>query len=201
MRLLRLLVIVLIGMASGVPAHAQLDDVSWSALRIMRIDGREFRTRVNHERLRERISGDVGGVELTLILRSDRNLAWQLMPLMMVYAEADVSAMDTPANVRITSREALGEEVVAGQRVTKYRAVFQTRSGARQTGLLWQNAQGVHVKSRFPLVDRSGRERLVELELRELQVGPQPAALFEIPAGYRRIDVDIGAALGELFGF
>ena len=183
------------------PAHALLDEVSWSAARIVRIDGREFPTRVNHSRLGERIVAEVGGVELTLIVRIDRNVAWQLMPLMMVYAEADVSRMDTPANVRIVASEPLGEELVGGRSAMKYRAVFQTRGGARHEGHFWQNAAGVHVKSRFPVTDRSGRTRLIELELRELRVGPQQAALFEVPAGYRLIDVDIGSVLGELFGF
>lgn len=183
------------------PAQALFDDVPWSATRIVRIDGREFTTRVNHERLRERIVADIAGVELTLILRSDRNVAWQLMPLMMVYAEADVSAMDTPASVRIVASEPLGAERVGGQETMKYRAVFQARNGMRREGYFWQNAAGVHVKSRFPIIDRKGRERIVELELRDLRPGMQPPALFEVPEGYRRIDVDIAAVLGEVFGF
>lgn len=195
-----LLFLLLAGLSMA-SAHALLDDVSWSATRIVRIDGREFTTRVNHERLRERIVADVAGVELTLILRSDRNVAWQLMPLMMVYAEADVSQMDTPANVRIVSSEPLGEEIVGGQSAMKYRALFQTRNGGRHEGYFWQNGAGVHLKSRFPVVDRNGRERLIELELRDLQVGPQDAALFEVPAGYRSIEVDIGSVLGQVFGF
>ena len=190
-----------LGAVLGAPAYALLDGASWSATRIVRIDGREFVTRVNHTRLQERIVTDVAGVELTLILRSDRNVAWQLMPLMMVYAEADVSRMDTPANVRIVEAEPLGEEAVGGQSAMKYRALFQTRDGTRHEGHFWQNAAGVHVKERFPVTDRAGRTRLIELELRDLRVGAQQPGLFEVPTGYRLIDVDIGSVLGELFGF
>ena len=115
--------------------------------------------------------------------------------------EADVSGMDTPANIRILSSEPLGEETVAGQSAMKYRAVFQTRNGGQHQGFFWQNKAGVHVKQQFPVTDRNGRTRQVELELRDLKVGAQDPALFEVPEDYRRFDVDTGAVLGELFGF
>jgi hypothetical protein len=83
----------------------------------------------------------------------------------------------------------------------KYRAVFQTRNGGKHEGFFWQNKAGVHVKQRFPVTDRDGRTRLIETELRDLRVGAQDSALFEVPGNYRRIDVDTGAVLGELFGF
>jgi hypothetical protein len=156
---------------------------------------------VNHTRLRERISANVSGVDVTVILRSDRNIAWQLMPQMGIYAEADVSAMDTPASVRIVSSEPLGEETVAGRSAMKYKAVFQTRNGGQHQGFFWQDKSGVHVKQQFPVTDRDGRTRLIETELRDLRVGAQDPALFEVPQDYRHIDVDIGAVLGELFGF
>ena len=197
----RLLGVAVLAWLAALPAHALIEDIAYAATRIVRLDGREFATQVNHTRQRERISANVGGVDVTVILRSDRNIAWQLMPQMGIYAEADVSRMDTPANIRIVSSEPLGEEAVAGQSTMKYRAVFQTRNGARHEGFFWQNKAGVHVKQRFPVTDREGRTRLIETELRDLKVGVQDPALFEVPDGYRRFDVDTGALLGELFGF
>lgn len=197
----RMLFLAVFAFLGALPAHALIDDTAYAATRIVRLDGREFATQVNHTRLRERVTANVGGVEVTVILRSDRNLAWQLMPMLGVYAEADVSRMDTPASIRIVSTEPMGEELVAGQSVMKYRARFQTRGGSQHEGFFWQNAAGVHVKSRFPVTDRSGRTRQIELELRDLRVGAQNPALFEVPADYRLIDVDTGALLGELFGF
>ena len=197
----QLLGAVLLACLAALPAQALIEDTAYSATRIVRLDGREFATQVNHTRLSERISANVGGVDVTVILRSDRNLAWQLVPQMGIYAEADVAGMDTPANVRIVSSEPLGEESVAGQSAMKYRAVFQTRNGGRHQGFFWQNKAGVHVKQQFPVTDRNGRTRLIETELRELRVGAQDPALFEVPDGYRRLDIDTGAVLGELFGF
>ena len=193
--------VVLLAALGPLPARALIDDTAYAATRIVRLDGREFATQVNHTRNRERISAIVSGVEVTVILRSDRNLAWQLMPMLGVYAEADVSRMDTPANIRIVSSEPLGEELVSGQSAMKYRAEFQTRDGARHQGFFWQNAAGVHVKSRFPVTDREGRTRQIELELRDLRVGTQDPGLFEVPDGYRQLDIDTGEVLGELFGF
>jgi len=201
MKLLSLLVSFVLGALAALPAQAVLDDTAYVATRIVRLDGREFVTRVNHTRTRERVSATVGGVEVTVILRSDRNLAWQLMPMMGIYAETDVSRMDTPGNIRVLSSEPMGEELVGGQSTMKYRAQFQTLGGARHEGFFWQNAAGVHLKSRFPVTDRSGRTRQIELELRDVQIGKQDPSLFEVPADYRRIDIDTGALLAELFGF
>ena len=83
----------------------------------------------------------------------------------------------------------------------KYRAVFQTRDGGKLEGFYWQNKAGVHLKQRFPVTDRSGRTRPIETELRDLRIGAQDPALFEVPEGYRRIEGDTGEILGELFGF
>ena len=201
MRLWRIVGAALLAALGSLPARALIEDTAYSATRIVRLDGREFATQVNHTRLRERVSANVGGVDVTVILRSDRNLAWQLVPMMGVYAEADVSRMDTPGSIRIVASEPLGEEPVGGQSAMKYRATFQTRSGSTHEGLFWQNKAGVHVKQQFPVTDRNGRTRLIETELRDLKVGAQDAALFEVPEGLRRIDIDTGAVLGELFGF
>lgn len=201
MKTWRMLVVTALAWLAALPAQALVEDTAYAATRIVRLDGREFATQVNHTRLRERISANVSGVDVTVILRSDRNVAWQLVPQMGIYAEADVSGMDTPANIRIVSSEPMGEEAVAGQSAMKYRAVFQTRNGGQHQGYFWQNKAGVHIKQQFPVTDRNGRTRQVELELRDLKVGAQDPALFEVPEDYRRFDIDTGAVLGELFGF
>jgi hypothetical protein len=176
-------------------AQAVLESVSYSATRVMRIDGTEITTRINHAPHMERITGSLGGLEMTLILRSDRNVVWQLVPFMSLYGEADISDMDTPDNIQILSREPIGNEVVQGQLTTKFRAEFLTRGGTRHEGFYWQNADGVHMRSAFPFIDRSGDVKQVELELRDVQLGDQPASLFELPAGYTRVDLDLPSLL------
>jgi hypothetical protein len=185
----------------AIPSHALLDDVSWAATRIVRVDGKVIETRVHHAKHKERITAVVQGVELDLVLRYDRNLMWQMTPMFSLAGETDISAMDTPANIRVLKRERLGEETVAGQKTTRYRLHYQTRGGDPGEGDYWQNADGVHVKSRFAVVDPQGRTRQVELELRDLRVGPQPAELFEVPAEYRVMPIDAGGIVRDLLGF
>lgn len=176
-------------------AHAILEGVSYSATRVMRVDGTEFITKVNHAPHMERITGVVGGLELTLILRSDRNVVWQLIPFMSMYGEADISEMDTPDNIQILSREEVGNERINDEVVIKYRAEFLTRGGTRHAGFYWENPAGVHVRSEFPFIGRDGTEKKVELELRDVLVGAQPTTLFEVPAGFTKIDVDLASLL------
>ena len=197
----RLLLSLLLLSAFVTPAWALLDEVSWQATRVMRIDGRRIETRVHHTRLRERISTVVQGVELDLILRFDQGLMWQMTPLLGMANQTDISGMDSPANIRVLSREKIGQESVAGQPATRYRLRYRTRGGADGEGEYWQNAAGVHVRSRFSVVDPEGRTRHVELELADLRVVPQDESLFEPPADYSVIRVDAGALLRELLGF
>lgn len=182
-------------------AHALLDEVSWQATRIVRVDGRQISTEVHHTKLKERISAVVQGVELDLVLRFDRKLMWQMTPMFGIAGETDISAMDTPANIKVLKRERQGEETVAGQRATRYRLQYQTRGGDTREGFYWQNAAGVHVKSSFSVLDPDGKTRRVELELRNLRVGPQPAELFEVPADYRVMPIDASGILRDLLGF
>ncbi len=189
----RLLVLTLILFVPS--AHSVLDRVSYSATRVMRIDGTEFITTINHAPHMERITGTIAGLPLTLILRSDRNVVWQLIPFMSLYGEADISEMDTPDNVQILSREEVGNETINGQAAIKYRAQFLTRGGTRHEGFFWENVDGVHVRSEFPFIGRDGTEKRVELEVRDVQLGPQPAALFEVPTGFTRIEIDLASLL------
>ena len=93
----------------GPRAHALLDELSWQATRIVRVDGKALETEVHHAKLRERISAVVKGVEIDLVLRYDRNRMWQMTPLFSMAAETDISGMDTPATIRVLKRERLGE--------------------------------------------------------------------------------------------
>ena len=182
-------------------AHAILDEVSWEATRIVRVDGRTLETRVHHTKLKERISALVKGVEINLVLRYDRKLIWQMTPMFALAAETDISEMDSPANIRVLSRQELGNETVGGNATTHWKIVYQTRGGARRQGEYWQNAAGVHVKSRFVVSDHEGKERRVELELRDLKVGAQPPGVFEVPEGYKVMPLDTGALLRDVLGF
>jgi hypothetical protein len=186
----------------GAPAaRAILDEVSWEATRVVRVDGREIKTRVHHAKLKERISAVVKGVELDLVLRYDRKLLWQMTSLFELAAETDISAMDTPANIRVLSRTRVGNEPVGGAPATHWRLSYQTQGGAKHEGEYWQNAAGVHVKSRFSVSDPEGKSRQVELELRDLQVGPQSADLFEVPEGYKVMPLDSGELIRSVLGF
>src|SRR5262245_36328654 len=129
MRPVRILLVAIAAMPAVAPAHAILDEVSWQATRIVRVDDKVFETRVHHARLKERIGAVVQGVELDLVMRYDRHLMWQMTPLFAMAGQTDIANMDTPANIRILKRERLGEETVGGQKAVKYRVRFQGRDG------------------------------------------------------------------------
>lgn len=73
-----------------------------------------------------------------------------------------------------------GDEVVNGRKTVKYEGT----SSSGKTGYFW-----IDSALRFPVKwqdqDNSG-------ELRNIQVGAQPASLFEVPAGYQKMEMPIG---------
>jgi len=185
-------------MCAPLAAQALLDQVSWEGTRIVRVNGREFATRVNHTPSMERISGTLHGVKVTLIMRGDLDLLWQLLPDVGLYGESGLEGLDTPQNIRILGRERLGAETVASQPAVKYRITFRSAGGEQREGFYWENARGVHLRSRFPFVDRNGILRQVEFELRDVRVGAQAAALFDVPADSYRIPLDTDTLLDLL---
>lgn len=55
-------------------------------------------------------------------------------------------------------------------------------------GFIWTSKEGITVKLDAISVDKSSKERF-SIELKNLHVGKQDPALFEIPAGYTRMDM------------
>src|SRR5690606_32585306 len=89
----------------------------------------------------------------------------------------------------VESRE-LGTEEVNGQRTTKYEITVRDPSGETASGTLWATQDMIPVKMDM-VVD--GGDRVV-LELRDVEIAPQPDSLFEVPAGYTAL------SLGSLGG-
>jgi hypothetical protein len=119
---------------------------------------------------------------LITIIRRDLRVSWTLMPQSKAYYEKPLTAeelkMPLGAIPNEISRERIGRERVLGYDCTKYRISYGSPQGT-QTALAWHaDALGMPVRMEMPNVMTS--------ELRNIQIRPQPAALFEIPAGYTK---------------
>ena len=87
--------------------------------------------------------------------------------------------------------QSAGTEAVNGRPAQKW-AVTTTQDGKTQSGHVW-------IDSRLHVVSKSQDENShSEMELRNIQEGPQPDAIFQIPAGYHPVDEN--ALLAKLKG-
>jgi hypothetical protein len=132
-----------------------------------------------------------------------------LMPAERMYIEMNLGQMaEAPGGVsRTPSPEEFqtemtteGREEVAGVMTTKSKVIMTAADGSKMGGFWWTSDEGVVVKMDVISVAEGEKIRM-KRELSNVQVGPQPAELFEIPEGYTSMAAGIGAGfLGGAFG-
>lgn len=137
------------------------------------------------------ISGQKSRTEMSLmggtvgIARRDTGILWTLYPSKKQYMERPLDpkyiqndpTVDPPGMIK---KEKIGAEQVNGYQCTKYRITVEAPRTGQTTVISWfADALGLAVRSEF-----SG----ITTELRNIQLGPQPANLFELPAGYQKVE-------------
>ena len=127
----------------------------------------------------------------TVIVRLDRGLAWLLVPELTTAIEMDLSAfalVGALGDGKSVSQKALGSETIAGVQATKYRVTGNGQGAGAFDGFVWARADGVVLR-----IDGEGeslgQRGLVALSFTNVRVGRQDPALFEPPAGFRRLAV------------
>jgi hypothetical protein len=86
-------------------------------------------------------------------------------------------------------RTAMGKEKVNGLDTTKYKTVMNSPEGFRLEGFMWVSTQGIVVKmeASSSSAEHGGHMRM---ELSGIRLGKQDPKLFEIPAGYDKLDLN-----------
>ncbi len=132
---------------------------------------------------KERREMDGPSGPLVIIMRHDRRLVWTVMPLSRAYAETPTPpAPPAPGT-------AVGEEAIEGIPTTKYRLPPAAAAGgpdASAQGHVWLTADGIPIRIE-QTGSQGGRRIGVMVSLRNLRIGRQDPALFEVPAGYRKV--------------
>ncbi len=117
------------------------------------------------------------------ILRLDRGLSYMLMPEQRMYMEhpLDMSLVtQTSTNMPgETERKPLGKESVNGVSADKFQVTYNEPGKAPQSMHQWIGPNDIPIK--MASLDGSW-----SVEYSNIQVGPQPNALFEPPADYEK---------------
>ena len=197
--------IVLASLFGTVPVWAaQLSrpQVEYSADSVMQTEDSTTQEHIYYTPTRERRetlvgSGDAaeGSVQ---IFRRDSKVMWQLMPSEKMYMEhsmgkgnaKDASQWDYEETV-------MGDEVLNGMKVTKYKTIATSTDGKKYGGFSWRTKEGISIKT--DLLYKEGNEKhRIATELKNLKIGKQDPQLFEIPKGFTKLDM--GGMMGGMMG-
>jgi hypothetical protein len=121
------------------------------------------------------------------IARPDLKKVWVVMTAgknYMEMGEAKEKESSVPAEKvkGEVSRKAVGSETLDGHPTTKYE-VTATKEGKTVTSYQWW-ATDINFPVKTAAVDGSW-----SMEYREIKIGGQPDSLFEIPAGYKKMEI------------
>jgi hypothetical protein len=144
-------------------------------------------TRIHYKPGKVRDELKVGGQKMVTIRRMDLNKVWMLMG-QGVYMEVDPSQGSKQApDFKLISKEVVGPETVNGMKTTKYKSVYESSDG-KFGGFTWYTEDNIAVKG-FLVHQQKGEKRRIKFEFTKLERGEQPDTLFEIPAGYQKLNM------------
>ena len=173
--------VVLVLLAGWTWALAQTQE--FSADQILLGPGGEQQTRLYCKADRWRVDATQQGKKMIQIFRLDRKVAWMVIPEDKIYIESPLSADAPPWGETVPGeieRKALGEEAVDDHPALKYQVKTSDGEFAHEI-LVWISKElQVPVKT-TSLDGRWGST------LKNIQIGPQPDDLFEVPAGFKQI--------------
>jgi len=136
-------------------------------------------------RLRDEM--DMGGQEMVTIRRFDTNQFWMIMGQGM-YMEVDPESGNEQAQqYKLIEREVIGPETVNGMETTKYKSVYESKDG-KFGGFTWFTDDNIAVKA-FMIHETKGEKQRLRYEITDLRRGEQADSLFEIPAGYQKLEM------------
>ncbi|MEE8574176.1 MAG: DUF4412 domain-containing protein, partial [Thermodesulfobacteriota bacterium] len=168
-------------------------DVEYSAERVMKMEGRLFNQTVYHAPGKERGETEFRGQKSIMIIRTDKELFWTLMPMQKMYMEHPIEKAKEgrmsiyDVDVKFTE---LGKETINGMKTTKSKVTSVDGRGVSSEGIMWMTGDGIVVRYEMRAKGAGGAGASAPapmvMELKNLKIGKQPASLFEIPAGYQK---------------
>ena len=136
------------------------------------------------------------GEKTVMILRHDKKVIWMLQPEDKTYMEQKMhkgGRKDDLSAYKI-EQTVVGPETINGVSTTKSKIIMIGPKGDKLGGFYWKSKEGIVVKTDAIAVDKKSKER-IKSELTNLKVGKQNPSLFEIPAGYEKMDM---GSLGKM---
>lgn len=169
---------------SGLAGVQAAPVTQYSADQVVTGKGGARTAKVHVDNGKVRTEMNVDGRRTINIVRVDRKVMYMVMPAQSMYMEHRIRPEDemvARSYEKDAKREAVGTETVKGQPCTKYKI---THGG--NVVYLWTN------KTNEAPVQMLSADNKTRIEWNNVKVGPQPASLFEPPAGYQKMGMPAG---------
>lgn len=170
--------------------------VSFTADALLETEEMTADTKVYYKPGKVRDEMGMSGQNMVTIRRFDLNKVWMIMPQGM-YMEVDPEkGSDQAKDYKLVSREIVGRETVNGMETTKYKSVYESKDG-KFGGFTWFTDDNIAVKG-FMISEAKGEKQRFKFEVKSLERGAQDDSMFEIPAGYQKMNTGGFAGMGGM---
>jgi hypothetical protein len=121
---------------------------------------------------------------MIMISRTDKMLAWNIMPDQKMYMEIPLDPQNAPKTEikGEIERKHVGSETIDGHPVKKYLVTYKEDN---RTSQLYQ---WMATDINFPVKSADINNKWVQ-EYKNVKIGPQPNSLFELPSGYSKMQM------------
>jgi len=159
----------------------------YSADSVVKMGGRTLQGKIYFAGDKWRTEYMAYGKKAVSIVRTDKNVVWNLMPGQKTYMEVKLEPQQVrgmtekmPGEIE---RKKVGKENVSGIMCDKYKVTFKISEKSQPSSFYqWLSSDKIPVKS--SAVDGSWYTLL-----KNIKKGKQPASLFELPAGYKKFEM------------
>jgi hypothetical protein len=142
----------------------------------------------------QRHEQDLPAIKPVFILRAGNALGDVVLPQLHTVVEfalpKELSLLGNPNLLRRPD----GQEIVNGIATTRY-TIEEDIPAGHIIGSLWLSRDGILMRCEGKLEPKSGKSSTIFWELRNVELGKQDAALFEVPQGYAKLPPEAVAPL------
>ena len=191
--------LISLGVFGGKEARAagfMMPKVEYSADQYMGDGEQMLKSRIYQASGKARMELEEGGGQQAIITRFDRKVVWTLMIPEKMYMEMPMGKEEKTRDVRqcsAVSTKDVGKEEVNGISAMISEVEATCPDGSGFSGKVWNTTDGIMVK--MDAVSKgAGKEKgqRVVMEVKNLKIGKQDPALFELPPDFSKLSVPTG---------
>ncbi|MEW6720772.1 MAG: DUF4412 domain-containing protein [Thermodesulfobacteriota bacterium] len=144
------------------------------------------------------------GAGAVSIMRMDKKVMWTLMPDQKKYMEhkfGESTAKRDPGNIQDcdVKQTAAGEETLDGFRTRKSTIEVSCPGKEKFGGTMWITKENIVMRMETDVKTSGAKKEKFRMELKNLKIGKQDPALFEIPKGYEKFEVPSIGNIQQMF--